>query len=172
MKDKILILGGYSNKNIPWINKMKEIFNKDYDTYILEYEHWHSNNELDIEKEISNISKIINENNIDIVIAKSIGIVLVSMAIEKKLISPKKVVFLGYPKKVLDEENIDILSNILEKKDEADIIFIQQENDFQCSYEKLLELLDGKIKVFKIDGDDHSYNDIESIKMVADEFLK
>lgn len=172
MKDKILILGGYSNKNIPWINKMKEIFNKDYSTYLLEYQHWYSDKELDIEKEISNISKIINENNIDIVIAKSIGIVLVSMAIEKKLISPKKVVFLGYPKKVLDEEKMDILSNILEKKDEIDMIFIQQENDFQCSYEKLLELLPMDIKAFSIEGSDHSYSDVESIKMFVDEFLK
>ena len=134
MKDKILILGGYSNKNIPWINKMKEIFSKDYSTYLLEYEHWYSDKDLDIEKEISNICKIINENNIEIVIAKSIGILLVSMAIEKGLINPKRIVFLGYPKKVLDEENIDILSNLLNEKDKIDIIFIQQENDFQCSY--------------------------------------
>ena len=57
-KHNILILGGYSNKNISWIKEMKEQYSINYNTKIIEYNHWYNNKELNIEQEINKINLI------------------------------------------------------------------------------------------------------------------
>lgn len=170
-KHNILILGGYSNKNIPWIKEMKEQYSINYNTKIIEYNHWYNNKELNIEQEINKIKNILNTENIDTIIAKSIGIYLVSESLKDNDNLPKNIIFMGYPLKVLTEDKIDISKDIINLNNKTNILLIQQENDFLATPEEVNQILNNKINIKVIKGSDHSYSDLDLIKEHIDTFI-
>ena len=60
MKENILILGGYSKNNITWIKEMNNILQIDYKTYIMEYDNWYNDIDMDFDFEVDKIYNKIN----------------------------------------------------------------------------------------------------------------
>ena len=166
----ILILGGYSKNNIPWINNIKEVFKNDYNINIIKYDNWYNDLEMDYDIEIDKIYSSIIDNKIDTIIAKSIGIYLVVKLLDKMDIKLDNIIFMGYPLKVLKENNIDINNNIININKKYNLYFIEQENDILCSYDELVNLF-SDINVIKINGSDHSYSNYDDLKMIIDELI-
>ena len=161
MKKNILILGGYSKNNIEWIENVKSICNLDNNVFIVKYDNWYNYKEMDFNKEIEKILSIINNEHIDIIIAKSIGIYLLTKL--KDIIKLKNIIFIGYPLEVLKKENIDIKDAIKKMNKENKLYIIQQEKDPLCSYNKLKNMFNNEIKLIKIDGNDHAYDNYHEL---------
>lgn len=155
----MLILGGNSSKNISWINTMNDFYKEEYNVKIVEYDNWYNEKEMDFDKELEKVGSILGNNNFDIVLAKSIGLVIICYLYRKINIKNKKIVFMGYPKMMLDNENISIKDDIYKLNKDNKLLIVQQENDPLCSYEVLNKELDN-VELLKVDGNDHSYNGI------------
>ena len=168
----MLILGGYSKYNITLVKNMMEAYSKDYTVTSVEYDHWYNDKEMDVESQLSKIKEVVGDKEIDIVVAKSIGTFLSTKAIKRGTLNPKVIVFLGYPLKFLQEHNLTYIDDLLSIKDDYKILFIQQEKDPMCYADKLKKILDGRIPVITVPGDDHSYGDVEGIKQHVDDFIK
>lgn len=163
-KENLLIIGGYSKNNIKWLKNMKEVFNQGYNTFTIKYNNWYNN----YEKEIDKIYKSIKENNITTIIAKSIGIYLIVKLLDKYNIKINNIIFMGYPLKLLKENNIDIEDKI--KNIKTKLMIIEQDKDILCSYEELVNIF-GSNNTIKIDGSDHSYNNYDDLKIIIDNLL-
>ena len=109
--NKILLLVGNLISNLEWIQLMqKEIEDSSTKVIIHEYLHWQNPEfgEIDFEKELVKLAKIVKEYKEVIVIAKSAGIILALYAIERGITSPSRVVFIGVPYKWALERNHSI----------------------------------------------------------------
>lgn len=169
--NKILILGGYSKNNITWLENINKVFSKDYNTFTIKYDNWFNDANMNYDIEIDKIYKLIKENNITTIIAKSIGIYLISKLLNKYDIKLNNIIFMGYPLKVLEENNININDDIININKNYNLYFIEQENDILCSYDKLINLFKD-INAIKINGSDHSYSNYNDIKWIIDELLE
>ena len=172
MRLNVLILGGYSFRNIKWIKDMQELYQKDYDVSIVEYDNWKNNQEMNFEKEIDKIKELLKSKKIDIVIVKSIGIYLLSKALKNTTNKPNIIIGMGYPKKVFEEENINVIDDFINLQNSSKLLFIQQNEDPQCSKEELENILKGRINTIYIEGNNHSYSDYNKIKKNIDTFIK
>ncbi|WP_428241155.1 hypothetical protein [Gynuella sp.] len=96
-------------------------------------------------------------------IAKSIGTLFTSIALNRGLISPKYIVFLGIPKKAISEvEYGEILKAVANES--SSFLFIQQTNDFLGSFADICENVKAmNLDLFEIDGSDHLYDDFNII---------
>lgn len=171
-KKNILILGGNSTKNIEWIKKMELLYLKDYNVNIIKYDNWYNENRINIENELEKIKNISLSKKIDIIIAKSIGMLLTVKAVNLNYINPKVIIFMGYPLKFFNEEKIDIINDILELRNKSKMFFIQQNNDPQCSGSQIDKIINGKIPLIIIEGNDHQYNQLKIIKKYIDNFIE
>ena len=167
----ILILGGYSKINLNWIENMNEIFSENYNTHIVKYDNWFNELDMNYDIEIEKIYKLIKENNITNIIAKSIGIYLIVELLKKYPIKINNIIFIGYPLKVLQEKNIDITYDIVAINKKYTLFFIEQENDILCSYNELINLFKD-INAIKVNGSDHSYSNYDDIKMITNEIIE
>lgn len=170
-KKNMLILGGYSKKNIGWMKQMKKNYKTDYNVFTLEYENWFTADRMDFEVELKKISEIVKEKQIDIVIAKSIGMYLLIKSIDRQILKPSTSILLGYPYEFFKEENINIIDNIVNLKNNTNILLIQQENDPQCSAELVKKITNNFVPIITIKGNDHSYNEFITIKKHVDGFI-
>lgn len=171
MNKNMLILGGYSKNNISWIENMELEYKLNYNVNIIKYDNWYNDSEMDFNHEINKIYNTIKDKNIDIIIAKSIGIYLTTKLIDKYNIKPKLIIFLGYPLNVLKEENLDIKDDIINLSKTNKVFIIQQDKDPLCYIENLREEFDNKIPIIKINGNDHSYNNYDDLKIIIDNIL-
>lgn len=170
-KKNMLILGGYSKKNIVWMKQMKKNYETDYNVFTLEYENWFTSDVMDFEVELKKISDIVKEKQIDIVIAKSIGMYLLIKSIDRQILKPSISILLGYPYEFFKEENISIINDIVNLNNNTNLLLIQQENDPQCSAELVKKITNNLIPIITVKGNDHSYNEFITIKKYADEFI-
>lgn len=162
---KMLILGGNSKNNISWINELENNYSASYDVSKVEYDNWYNDNEMDFDYEIEKVGKLIKETNYDIILAKSIGMVIICYLSREIDIKDKKIVFMGYPKYLLDKENINIKDDIYKLNSENKLLLIQQKEDPLCSYQDAYDELK-RVDVVEIEGNDHSYNDLLNINKI------
>ncbi len=167
---KIILLGGNSNVNLSWIDKMDKELSKDYQVDKIYYDHWFNNNEMDIIKELDKLkNKCLNYKTYNIV-AKSIGSILTLMNIEKGLINPQKIVILGFPLRFIESNNLNIYIILYIALSKSEILFIQQESDPLGSY-KEFKMKYPHLNIVKVPGDNHSYLNTFDIKKIIDKFI-
>lgn len=172
MNNNLLILGGNSKKNISWLNKTIKVFNKDYKTNGIYYDHWNNDNEINFDIELSKLKKLHNEVTDYSIVAKSIGSIISLMGIEKNIIKPKKIVIMGFPIKLLKQVNFNIDPLIECAINKTEILIIQQKYDPIGSYNEVVNYLPGNINVVEIPGHYHVYNNMDVIKPIIDNFIK
>lgn len=171
-KKNMLILGGNSKKNIVWMKQMKKNYESNYNIFSLEYENWFCGGRMNFEAELKKISEIAKKKQIDIVLAKSIGMYLFARCINRGIIKPSVSILMGYPFQFFKEENMDIIEDIINFKDKTKLLLIQQESDPQCSAKLLEQITDNVLPIITISGNDHAYNQFITIKKYVDEFIK
>ena len=165
---EIIILGGNHISNLDWMKKLESTLDFDFNVKKIEYLHWKNDNpeEIDFDDEMVELEKTLSSKNNVNIIAKSAGVILALLAIQKGIISPDKVVFIGIPVKWALERNINVqlLFNFLT----ANSLIIQQDQDYMISFKDLLSLLKQtnykNYKTLKIKGSDHTYSNIEDFK--------
>ena len=167
----MLILGGNSKKNITWLKKMVELYKSEYNVKTVEYDNWQNDKEMDFDYELEKIRNMLLNNDVDIIIAKSIGLIFISYIARNINIKNKTIVFMGYPMNLLEKENIDITGEINKLSSDNKLLIIQEDKDPLGSYEDVYKVLN-KVNVIKIDGNDHSYNNITHIKKHINNFIK
>lgn len=152
-----LIVPGLKAVNREWMAQLSSALDSSWMS--IEYPWWCSANEIDMEPVIDAIAKA----NPDIVVAKSIGTLFISIALNRSLISPKHIVFLGIPKKAISEEEYgEILKALANER--SSFLLIQQTNDFLGSFAEIRENTNAAgLELFEIDGGDHQYDDYTQI---------
>jgi predicted alpha/beta-hydrolase family hydrolase len=101
-----VIFGGMSPRHREWVRKLAEALRPEYDiVHFLMYRHWdRPGMEMDLEYEISQAARLAQQLDDYVVIAKSIGTVLTTFAYDRKLLVPKRCVFMGFPLTVVNAE--------------------------------------------------------------------
>ncbi len=158
---KILILGGYSNKNIEFINGWKEQLS-DYNVTLQQYNHW-KGQEFSLETESSKFLELIKDQ--DILIAKSIGTIITLTNIKE--LNIKKIILMGIPQRLCKEENIDIKNLI--KSNQINTLYIHQEHDVTGIYQELSMIVPNAVC---ISGSDHSYTNYDEILPIIKPFIE
>lgn len=94
----ILILGGESPRHYDWVRQVASALQPHCEKVAyLDYRHWASGGGIDIEHEIVQVAQLAKGLGEYIVVAKSIGIVIASLAAGRSLLHPTKCIFLGLP---------------------------------------------------------------------------
>ena len=173
MKKTIIILGGNSLKNVKWIENIKKELENEYDVVLLKYNNWVNNKgDLDIEVEIEKLKKICSNYNNYIIVAKSIGILLSLIGIERKVINPEILIAMGVPLDFLKNYNYDLEDLFLKTSYTTKILVIQQKKDYQGSFIDVSKILPSSIPLIPINGSDHAYNNLFLLKKYIDSFIK
>jgi hypothetical protein len=172
---EVVMLGGNSEKNREWIEKVSDNFKSDFSTRIQYYKHWDKENgKADIEYEKDVLYSMIKKKKNYVIFAKSVGIAIAMRAINQFSLEPKLCVFIGLPVSWLNEIGFNIQNEL--KGFDRKSIFIQNDHDPYCSSEKLVELLDKsdvKNDTLKIlIGSNHDYDNLEEIKQTIIKELK
>ncbi|WCN08898.1 hypothetical protein [Marinomonas mediterranea] len=153
-----LLVPGLKAVNREWMKNLSSSLDSSW--LSIEYPWW-NNDEAEIN--IEPVIDAMTEANPDIVIAKSIGTLFTSIALNRGLISPKYIVFLGVPKKAISEEEYGEILTAIGDEDSSFLI-IQQTNDFLGSFAEICESVKVEsLDLFEINGSDHLYDDFIKI---------
>ncbi len=163
----IIYLPGNSVGNKAWIEKVKAEFDKFSTGEILYYDHWQTGQKwLNLTAESAKLAKMVDGQKEYFVFAKSAGTGLALKNIFEKKFSPKKAIFCGFP-------TVRYLAYPL-----PPTIFVQNEFDPVCSFEKLEKALlttppVAPYQLIKNAGlHSHDYDDFDQLAMLAKEFFK
>ena len=167
---KIVILPGNHPVNKEWINliknPLKQLFEK---VLVLYYSHWNNQKELiDLEKEINSIPKG------EIVLAKSVGIILALKAIYEKKINPLKCIFIGTPVDWAEKSNIGFKRYLKDFK--IPTLFIQNSGDPIYTSDNLRKLLRAKnvrnYSFYEFKEGSHDYDNFDKIVELIEKFIR
>ena len=152
-----LIVPGLKAVNREWMGQLSSALSSSWMS--IEYPWWSNDDGIDMEPVIDSIA----ETKPDIVVAKSIGTLFTSIALNRSLISPKYIVFLGIPKKAISEEEYgEIIKAVANEK--SSFLLVQQTNDFLASFAEIRENMKSENhECFEIEGSDHAYDDYTQI---------
>lgn len=164
MIDNIIILGGNTPNNIKWLQKMTNVYEKDYNVFILSFDNWKNNTMIDFEKESKKLIKLCNGKENYTIIAKSAGAILAAIEIKKKNINPSRLIVLGLPLKFSFNNHIDVKKIFDDINNKCKVLIIQQKYDPQGSAKEVYDMFDGKIIVKTINGNKHIYANFLQIK--------
>lgn len=171
----LVLLGGNSSENEPWIREVEKNLQPYFDsTHVFTYSHWKTGEMLiDINLEITRIEKYVKNLGTYIIFAKSAGCLVVSKAIKERVINPKKCIFVGVP---LDWAKLNSFDapNWLSGNNTPTLI-IQHTNDPFATSSQVKLLLDTlnieNTRLKEIPGNDHTYNEIDSLTNLIVSFV-
>lgn len=156
----IFALPGISPKTERWAaNLLKELEAPDRTMTVQHYKHWDCDDRqcLDLSGEIERL----RDCRIDLLVAKSLGVMIGLSACGKGMIAPRQIVCIGTPVTSLREENIDLRLAVTQLNIPS--LFIQQTNDVVGSCASLREAVSGipAVEIVEIPGDNHQYKDLK-----------
>ena len=135
---------------------------------LLEYPWWHnqdSNFEVDI------VIHAIKSKCPELIIAKSIGTLLTSLTLRRGCPLPKAMVFIGIPKKAIDESEYQLIQKTV-KESGIPILVIQQRDDHLGAFLEIREdFLAPNMTFEKIEGYDHLYDNHDRMVQIIDGWL-
>jgi hypothetical protein len=98
MPMNLLILGGMSPGHHEWVRHVAEKLGDSFDSVrFLDYRHWETGEAMDIEHEVSEAAVLAEGLDEYVLVAKSIGTVVATLAISRGMPPPKHCVFMGFP---------------------------------------------------------------------------
>ena len=163
----LLLLPGNSKRNKEWIHSVEEVLKSSFNkTTVHHYNHWENDNDsVDFELEFT---KLIQET-VDYapysIFAKSLGSLLTLRGCAEGMITPHACMFAGLPLALITSEYIiaqEWLRNI-----KTPTLIIQNDTDPLGSYEEVSQFVsklgNNNIKVVKLPGDTHSYDDMKKL---------
>jgi len=169
----VIYLAGGHRHNKDWIERIKKRFDNFSNGQILYYDHWKSGKKMiDWKKELKKLTELIEDKEDYFVFAKSMGTVLSLKAINDGVFSPKKAIFCGLPYGLSKKKGAEkVLAEL-----SVPTIFVQNEFDPVCGYEKLKQILEKNepedYRLVKNRGNHtHGYEDYEQLTSLAKEFF-
>ena len=110
----MLVLGGNNPQHAEWIRELGAVLTHAGHSVVLhDYAHWKSGAALaDIEAEIQSIAKKMHKKHGFVVVAKSIGTVIASLAIARGMLKPSSCLLLGVPYSGIAGEIQDFLPSL------------------------------------------------------------
>lgn len=171
---QLLLLGGYSPHNKPWIHEVGRVLAPLVDRSIVHnYAHWDSGGKMDMEAELSAISAEAHELQDYVVFVKSIGIVLTVEAINRGLLAPKACVFAGLPIGAVVERGEAFDMQLADLN--CPVTFVQNTNDPVSSFEDVRTYVQrvhpANYTLVELPGNTHDYTDLDEIKSLIDKAL-
>ncbi len=160
----LIVPGKNSPENATWLQKISDQFRTlDYKVETIAYDHWDkSNQDINIPLELKKIATYSKPDQ-QIIIAKSIGVILTLIANQQQNICPKAAVFMGAP--VNEDQTKDFIELIMPAK--FPILMIQQDSDKLTSFKNLEQIIlninKENISMVSIKGSDHVYDDFDQI---------
>lgn len=172
--DLIILPGNSKEYNEKWLYDSKEAYKGLFDnTLIHTFKHWAGTDTLDIDFEVESLRQKVVDKKDYIILAKSIGVMVVLKAIYESKINPQKCIFVGSP----FEEETRKYGDVEEwlKKFSLPVLFIQQTADMFFTFDKLKKFIsDNNIKnyeLIEIDGNNHAYDNYNQIKDWLNKFV-
>jgi hypothetical protein len=154
----IFALPGINPKTERWAaNLVQEIVAPDQTFAVQRYKHWDCDECLNLPEEVERLRGM----SIDLLIAKSMGVMVGLIACGKGLISPQRFVGIGTPVIAFDEDKIDLRQLVSDLAVPG--LFIQQTSDIVGSCARLRQAIDGlpMVGVVEIPGENHQYKDLK-----------
>ncbi len=167
----IFALPGISPKTEKWAtNLLHELAGPDRTMTVQRYKHWDCENPeqcLDLEGEVERLTGA----PIDLLVAKSLGVMIGLSAGSRKLIAPGRAVLIGTPVTGFIENNMDLRQLTADLT--VPILFIQQKNDIVGSADRLRAAIDGlpMVELVEIPGDNHQYKDLKLLARHIKKFM-
>lgn len=168
---KIVVLGGNNNCNIKWLEKMRLIYQKDYEISLLYYDNWVDNSNINFDIELKKLKELVNDFDEYFIVAKSAGAVLALIGIDMGIINPKGLVVMGVPLEFAKVKKIDLGYLLTSSAEKSEILVIQQKYDPIGKACDVRKILSDKIKFEVINGCHHTYAKYEDIKNIVDNFI-
>jgi hypothetical protein len=157
----ILALPGISPKTEKWAtNLLQELSGPDRKLQVQRYKHWDCADAeqcLDLHGEILRLEGC----TVNLLVAKSLGVMIGLQACNKKTIAPERAVFVGTPVTGFHENNMDLQKLVAGLG--IPCLFIQQSHDIVGSCASLrakIEAIEG-VTLVEIPGDNHQYKDLK-----------
>lgn len=157
---KIFALPGISQKTERWAtNLLSEFASPDHTMTVQHYLHWDCDDShcLSLDEEVERLRGC----EIDLLVAKSLGVMIGLTACSREIITPRQIVCIGTPVTGFLEKNID-LRQLVTKLD-TPCLFIQQANDIVGSCASLRQHISDipQVDLVEIPGDNHQYKDLK-----------
>lgn len=168
---ELILLGGNSVKNKEWIEEVENYLKEDFDsTHVHYYKHWETGEALiDINYEVNSLANYLSNKEDYVIFAKSAGCLVVVKGVYDGKISPSRCVFAGFPVAWAKENKFD-LDNWLNEYS-VKTSFVQNSHDPAIFVEDLRNYLDemnfSNYKIIELEGDTHSYDDLEKPKEIV-----
>jgi len=167
----ILYLPGFSLKNKDELKSISAALISDGNEVIShEWRHWADGTApWDVPIEISLIKEKMNNQQIDLVIAKSLGTYVAANILWEKLIDPGKIIFLGVPVCDLSEDEKELMQLVIRRVKDK-ITFVHNSLDPKGTIEDLNFMLlniDHDIRIKE--SDTHQYDYPEDILSIINE---
>jgi hypothetical protein len=157
---KIFALPGISQKTERWAtNLLNEFASPDHTMTVQHYLHWDCDDShcLSLDEEVERLRGC----EIDLLVAKSLGVMIGLTACSREIITPRQIVCIGTPVIGFLEKNIDLRQ--LVTKLNTPCLFIQQAHDIVGSCASLREHISDipQVDLVEIPGDNHQYKDLK-----------
>lgn len=166
----IFALPGISQKTERWaVNLLNELTAPDRTMTVQHYSHWGCDEVqcLNLENEVERLKGC----RMDLLVAKSLGVIIGLTACSRGLISPGRIVCIGTPVTSFHEEDMDLRKLVAELNIPA--LFIQQKDDIVGSCASLrADITAGPlVEIVEIPGDNHQYKDLKLLARHIKRFI-
>ena len=156
----IFALPGINQKTEKWAaNLLQEFAADDRNMTVQHYGHWDGGGEqcLNFQGEVERLRGC----EIDLLVAKSLGVMIGLVACSRGIIAPEKMVLIGTPVTAFREQDIDLRQLVAGLTGPR--LFIQQANDIVGSCASLRDAVSGieSVEIVEIPGDNHQYKDLK-----------
>ena len=135
---------------------------------VVDYQFWQKGIEPNLEYELEHIFNVFSFQQYDLILAKSIGCLVLLEAAYRNILSFKKAALMGAPLSLADKIglNPDALSLLKQERFSC----IHQQNDQVCPASYLQQF--SIQNLYQIPGKDHLYTDFESYRTFIETIIK
>lgn len=166
----IFALPGINQKTERWAaNLLNELAAPDRTMMVQHYRHWDCDEAhcLDLPGEVERLKGC----EIDLLIGKSLGVMIGLQACGNALIAPRCAVFIGTPVTAFRENNLDLRQLVTGL--DIPCLFVQQTSDITGSCASLRQEIAGipAKEIVEIPGDNHQYKDLKLLARHIKRFI-
>lgn len=173
----LVVLPGNSLRNRDWGIACANYFGPKFDSvYMQEYDHWQTGErDNDVERELTKLEAAVADLDDEIyVLAKSIGSLLILLAVHRGFLKPEKCVFFGMPLELASKQLFKDDWSPLSTFSIPTIAYHNDEDPISYSFtsQALAEQGARSIRLITLKGDNHDYLDFKEYELEITDFLK
>jgi hypothetical protein len=165
-----LVFGGMSPRHHEWVRQVAEALRSHFDEVrLLDYRHWaQQDTEMDLEYEITQAAALAEGLEEYVVVAKSIGTVLTTLAVARGLLTPQYCAFMGFPLKVVEADLPEVAEALPHLPSTT---FLHNDRDPLGPAEAIEKYIGAhkpaSYQFMTVRGDTHDYTDFDLITLLA-----